>query len=458
MALHKTGNSEQAIQILLKEAPYLEGIGDYEEVFYVFLYLSEIYLDIQAYQKAEEAIISAQEIVVKHHLIDLECTPLGFHALILSKLERHDEAVLKGEKAFNCFENTDYPATERSEMIENLITIYNFAGKPSKAAPLFEEYSKLLKEKYDLDQRKIMAKSELTRSKRENELLKEIQFKDKATIANQQYISGSLILIALLLVGLLSLLYKANQDREQMNQVLEQRVKERTKELNQLNIELSQSNEELEKFAYIASHDLKEPLLSIISFTKLLKKELHNGLSSKTDRYLDYIIKGGSQMKDLIESVLEYSTLNAETEEFVIIDTNTIAVDAKQMLSKCIKKQNGRVEIEGELPKVLHDRQRVLTLFKNLIENGLKYNESEVPTVKISYKSGADKGILIFKDNGIGIEEKYHELIFGMFKKLHTYNTYQGTGIGLSYCKKVVESMGGEIQLNSEPEKEANFT
>jgi len=302
-----------------------------------------------------------------------------------------------------------------------------------------------------------MAKSELARSKRENELLKEIQIKDKATIVSQRYISGSLILISFLLVGLLFVLYKGNQAKKQMNIVLEHRVQERTKALNTLNLELSRSNEELEKFAYIASHDLKEPLRSIVSFTGLLKREIKDQISDKTQEYLNFIIKGGTQMQDVIEAILEYSTLKTKPEEISEFDTNSIVEDATQLLSEFIKKQKGIVNIENELPKLIYNRQRILILFKNLIENGLKYNDAEIPTVTISYESRGSKGIFIFKDNGIGIKEERQDLIFVMFKRLHPYNAYQGTGIGLSYCKKIVDAMGGEIKLFSQPDRGSEF-
>lgn len=222
------------------------------------------------------------------------------------------------------------------------------------------------------------------------------------------------------------------------------------------NNRLQAANEELERFAYIASHDLKTPLRTIISFTGLLERDFERNKLDSFPDYFSYVKEGAKQMNSLISSTLEYSKVNHETEiEKKEIDLNSVVEKIKRNLlqtygeSTIIQKSN--------LPSVFAEEGQMTLLFQNLIENGLKYNEEENKVIKITAKETANFIQIIVKDNGIGIEKQYHEQIFSMFKRLHTNHTYEGTGLGLAICKKIVDRMNGKIWLESEEGKGTTF-
>ena len=226
--------------------------------------------------------------------------------------------------------------------------------------------------------------------------------------------------------------------------------------LEDKNNRLQAANEELERFAYIASHDLKTPLRTIISFTGLLERDFKkNNLDSFPD-YFAYVKEGAKQMNSLITSTLEYSRVNHEVDiENKEIDLNTIV---EKIAANLLQTYDENTSIQKEnLPTILAEEGQMTLLFQNLIENGLKYNQSANKIIKITSKKTPNNIQITVKDNGIGIHEKYHEQIFSMFKRLHTNHTYEGTGLGLAICKKIVDRMDGQISVTSEEGKGTSF-
>lgn len=226
-----------------------------------------------------------------------------------------------------------------------------------------------------------------------------------------------------------------------------------------LNEELKKSNEELERFAFIASHDLKTPLHNIIKFSGLLKHQLKDDTSSLVKESLEFIIEGGKRMNDLIVDVLEYSKLTnqgsnekAESINFAeLIDRIQISI------SEYLGSQNAHIELDMEPVLITGIYSKLFILFKNLIENGIKYNTSERRLIQIRSEKKDTHFVFYIKDNGIGIPPEYHEKIFKMFSRLHHQKDYEGTGLGLSTCKKIVEELNGSISLKSTPNEGATF-
>ncbi|WP_414468962.1 PAS domain-containing sensor histidine kinase [Methanobacterium sp. ACI-7] len=230
-------------------------------------------------------------------------------------------------------------------------------------------------------------------------------------------------------------------------------------ELSTLVENLKRSNEELESFAYVASHDLQEPLRTIASFTQLLERRYKNKLDEDADEFMNYIVEASIRMKAQIEGLLEYSRVATKGKEFESVDTKKILHQTINFLNTSIKDSNAEITVEN-LPIVMGDAEQLQRVFQNLISNAIKFRKSEEALkIQISAIKDEDKGEYIFSvsDNGIGIEPQYSERIFTIFQRLHTIDIYRGTGIGLSIVKKIIEHHGGRIWVESELGKGSTF-
>lgn len=248
---------------------------------------------------------------------------------------------------------------------------------------------------------------------------------------------------------------KAN--REVLNQLAElsvdlkqtnQQLQENKIKIAKRQAQLEEYNKELENFAYIASHDLKTPLRNISSFLKLIQRKLHNHPNPSIIEYLDFASNSAKQMHYLVEDILEYSRLGDQSLLMTKVDMNEVLKKVQRNLLNTIEERNGKVVAQNELPSFFANETQLILLFQNFIENGLKYNQSEVPTVTISNESDKDWIIVHFQDNGLGIPKEYREKVFEMFKRLHHQSEYQGSGVGLAICKKIVEQYKGNISIS----------
>jgi chemotaxis family two-component system sensor kinase Cph1 len=220
--------------------------------------------------------------------------------------------------------------------------------------------------------------------------------------------------------------------------------------------ELGRSNKELEQFAYVTSHDLKEPLRMVSSFTQLLEKRYRGKFDQDADKFIKYIIDGTNRMGRLLDDILEYSRIKTESETFEHVNLEEIVDVTIRNLKLAMMESKIKIECEP-LPVVNANRSQMLQLFQNLISNAIKFKCNKSPYIHISAHKKVDKYIFIVKDNGIGIDPKYQEQIFKIFKRLHTMEEYPGTGIGLSITKKIVQYHGGSIWVKSEPGKGSEF-
>lgn len=233
-------------------------------------------------------------------------------------------------------------------------------------------------------------------------------------------------------------------------------VKEHQSELEVLNEKFALSNIELERFAYIASHDMKTPIRNIISFLNLTERRAKGELSPALLEYIGFASKSAKELNQLIEDILSYSKVTKAESEFETIDLNQTLDDVSKTLTDLEVYQNAKIEFE-RLPIIKAENSQMTQLFQNLIENGIKYNQSEAPQVKIKYKIDNQNHLITIEDNGIGIEEDYHKTIFEMFKRLNNKDQYEGTGIGLAICKKIVERYHGNIWVESESDSGSRF-
>jgi PAS domain S-box-containing protein len=213
--------------------------------------------------------------------------------------------------------------------------------------------------------------------------------------------------------------------------------------------ELNRSNVELQQFAYIASHDLQEPLRMVASYTTLLARRYKGKLDADADDFISFAVDGATRMQHLIQDLLAYSRVGSKGQEL----TDTSSEDA---LDQAIRNLRGAIQASGAivthdpLPVVKADDMQLTQLFQNLVGNAIKYRRADVPGVHISaVQNSAKKWVFSIKDNGLGIESQYFERIFGMFQRLHKREEFDGTGIGLAICKKIIERHGGAITVQS---------
>ncbi len=227
------------------------------------------------------------------------------------------------------------------------------------------------------------------------------------------------------------------------------------KKLIQIAQELQQSNEELEQFAYIASHDLQEPLRAVFSYCQLLKEKEYDSVDEESKKYLDYIIDSSLRMKILIKELLDYSRVGRKDKPFEKIKIEELLQEVLNDFEVLIQETGAKVIMESKLPEMFAIRFRIKQLLHNIISNSLKFRSDKKPVIRISCCETEDSHYWLFsvKDNGIGIDKKYYHRIFGVFKRLYSREEYPGTGIGLALCKKIVERHGGRIWVESEVNK-----
>ncbi|MFO8010468.1 MAG: PAS domain S-box protein [Dehalococcoidia bacterium] len=219
---------------------------------------------------------------------------------------------------------------------------------------------------------------------------------------------------------------------------------------------LERSNRELEEFAYVASHDLQEPLRMVSSYTQLLARRYQDQLDQDAHEFIAYATDGASRMQQLIEGLLSYSRISTKGKEFQPTDLESVLGEVYVNL-KMVIEENNVIIIKDELPTVMADESQMSRLFQNLIENAIKYRGPNTPTIHVSAERKRDGWLISLKDNGIGIEPQYGERIFTIFEQLHKRGQYSGTGIGLSICKRIVERHGGKIWVESEPDNGSTF-
>jgi PAS domain S-box-containing protein len=227
-------------------------------------------------------------------------------------------------------------------------------------------------------------------------------------------------------------------------------------ELKTANAELTRSNQELEQFAYIASHDLQEPLRKIKSFTELLAEEYQGQLDEIADHYIHYINDGATRMQALINDLLTYSRVSRADLNKQPTDLNAILTQVKLDLSVAIAETNAIITA-APLPKIQVNSVQIAQLFQNIIANSLKFRGDATPEIQIGAQLREQAWLIWVRDNGIGIQPRYTERIFEIFQRLHTRTKYPGNGIGLALCRKIVERHGGQIWVESEPGQSTTF-
>jgi len=247
-------------------------------------------------------------------------------------------------------------------------------------------------------------------------------------------------------------LHNANQRLLTLNQELAERAQRIARQAE----DLVRSNAELEQFASVASHDLKEPLRTVASYTQLLADRYSDQLDAEAREYIQFAVNGVSRMQSLIEDLLTYSRVGAHPRPLVPVETDRVVAGVLANLHAIVTQGGAQIEF-GALPVVMGDAGQLAQLFQNLISNALKFHRDSPPQVWINAQAQGSEWLFSVRDAGIGLDMKYADRIFLVFQRLHQRSEYPGTGIGLAICKKIVEYHGGRIWVESTPEKGATF-
>jgi len=251
--------------------------------------------------------------------------------------------------------------------------------------------------------------------------------------------------------ALLSYLYARDDARDQLEKVnceLQNRIDSRTRELEEMNTELQQ-------FAYVASHDLQEPLRTITSFSQLLASRYRGKLDADADEFIGYIVTASRRMTDLINGLLQLVRLRKNTQPIAAVPFEKLLQEAEISLKAAIRESGARIE-HGELPSLVVDSVQFSQVLQNLISNAIRYRSADPPFIRISARRDRGNWIFSVNDNGCGFDQEFAERIFGLFQRLHGREV-EGTGMGLSISRKIVERHGGRIWAESKEDEGSTF-
>ena len=220
--------------------------------------------------------------------------------------------------------------------------------------------------------------------------------------------------------------------------------------------ELARSNAELEQFAYVASHDLQEPLRMVSSYVELLARRYGGSLDSDADEFIGFAVDGARRMQQLIRDLLSYSRVGTRDCAMAPTDFNSVVDQALQNLCMAVEESGAEVH-RSSLPVVRADKSLMVQVFQNLVGNAIKFHGDSLPRVIINHRRTAGQVVFSVRDHGIGIDPRFHDQIFTVFRRLHRTSQYPGTGLGLALCKRIVERHGGQIWVDSAPAEGACF-
>lgn len=240
-----------------------------------------------------------------------------------------------------------------------------------------------------------------------------------------------------------------NQFETEMKEREAKLLREKNEEIKKYVLRLENSNNELKQFAHVASHDLREPLRMINSYMKLLQKSMRENISEQQQEFIGFALDGAQRMDKLIQDLLRLAKADANP-KIEKVKLQNVVEEIKLNLDTLLTEKNAAI-VFTDLPEITADRTQMLQLFQNLIANGIKYNESHQPLVKIRPLIKKDEIEITITDNGIGIPENYREKVFQIFQRVQTEKQYSGSGIGLTICKKIVDGMGGRISIAANP-------
>jgi len=394
----------------------------------------------KAYQAAKDLNIESQRIILFYK---------AQKAKILEKEGKYSEAIKLYDQLFEEEEIYHFKLEWCSKAHEASAKAGKFKEAYAYSVQAINITDSIKNEKKMQQTQLLAAKYEANQKQEANDLLKSAIL-EKQT--QQNYLYGLITIFLLSLIILIGAFFQ----KMRYNNRLKEEVAIRTQELSKANLLLSQSNKEMEEFNRIFSHDLKEPLRSIVSFSKLAENEL--APESTASEYLGFIAKSGRQLNQLIDDVSKFqNTGESSNIPFEYVESGLIIDSISKSINSLIIKKNAFIE-HHNLPEIYTQKSYLFLVFKNLIENGIKYNQNIQPTINIRHRDDGKFHYFEIEDNGIGIDEIYFDKVFEMFQRLNNRASYEGTGLGLSMARKMMKKINGDIRiLRSEEGKGSVF-
>ena len=281
---------------------------------------------------------------------------------------------------------------------------------------------------------------------------------EKSELQQEMLHKRNMLLLIVIVLSLLviTLLYRNYYFKQKLNKTLESKISERTQDLKKANYKLEASNEELKKFAHLTSHDLKEPLRNIFGFFHLLEKKKSNLTEETTQEYINLAKKNAVQMNNLIEDIVSFTQVHETNEITEMVDLNEVVKEINVNHHDLITSKDANI-ITNNLPTLPAVYSEMYKIFEQVVHNGLKFNQSPSPKIEIECLENKLEYCFSIKDNGIGIEQEYFDKIFEMFGRLHNRAQYEGSGIGLATCKKIIDKYGGKIYVQSNLGESSTF-
>lgn len=367
----------------------------------------------------------------------------------------------KLNQAFSFLEKvTISPDVSKSDRAIAYSTETLYWEKKGNFQKAFESQRKYIRLKNELSKKeRSIAISRLESSYQLGQKQSEINLLNEKNELQEQVLQKRNILL-ITVVGLsllvITLLYRNYYFKQQLNKNLESKISERTQDLEKAKTKLEASNEELKKFAHLTSHDLREPLRNIFGFFHLLEKRKSNLTEATTQEYINLAKKNAIQMNNLIEDIVTYTQVHETKEITEMVDLNEVVKEVRLNLNDLIVSKNATI-FANNLPTIPAVYSEMYKIFEQLIHNGLKFNQSDAPSIRIESLQNDMEHCISIQDNGIGIEQEYFDKIFEMFGRLHNRAQYEGSGIGLATCKKIIDKYGGKIYVQSNIGENSTF-
>ena len=424
-----------------------------------YIFLGDINLQEKLFESSFNYFKKAEEIAISSKLNEQLIYIYGSMAELSNQQKKPDKAIFFANKII---ENIIDKETQDANpwIFELYAEAYKTKGDFEKAY----EYQKIFAAKTDslssknLEEKiyNIMIINELELEKKEKEKLKNEQAEQKKALSYQKKFTHALLFVGFLALSLIIVLFSAYRYKNRYNEQLKLKVKQQTASLQQKNTALASSNKELENFTHITSHDLKEPIRNILSFSKMLIDKQDNLTNDQIRQYIQIVYSRAKRVHILLEDVLEFSKISKGIQQVGWIEPNEVIHNIQEELESLFKEKNVLIKLE-DIPPIHFGETELFLILKNLIENGIKYNISEQPTLHIGYKAENSYHHFSVQDNGIGIEKGYERKIFNMFFRLHNKQDFEGTGLGLAICKKILDKVNGKIWLKSQVGKGSTF-